>query len=267
MAVYVPVRPRWNPRGVVVNYVSRGRLLVRGWPRGYRDANTAEQRRQRGKMARVCEVLPYLKSLLMEGYAPLVKRNGRRVSGYHVAVGAALREWFVSTPQGDELDHARIRLTDGVRGLPAGLAFGREGGTLRLAWAAPLPWSGAKLLLAVRQKGLGQWVGVVQELCDGVAVVDVELPEAWKGKEVEVWVAFVGDGGRVKTATRHASLPAAVPPGGGTATGSGEPMKVGCPPLAAKGGKVRRGGRRRTARLTREGACRFGLPHCRCEPC
>ena len=110
MAVYVPVRPRWNPRGVVVNYVSRGRLLVRGWPRGYRDANTAEQRRQRGKMARVCEMLPYLKSLLMEGYAPLVKRSGRRVSGYHVAVGAALREWFVPTPQGDELDCASIRL-------------------------------------------------------------------------------------------------------------------------------------------------------------
>ena len=267
MAVYVPIRPRWNPRGVVVNYVSQGRLLVRGWPRGYRDANTAEQRRQRGKMARVCEALPYLKSLLMEGYAPLVKRNGRRVSGYHVAVGAALREWFVSTPQGEELDCARIRLTDGVRGLPAGLAFGREGGVLRLAWAAPLPWRGAKLLLAVRQKGLGQWVSAVQELGAGVAAVDVVLPRAGRGQGVEVWAAFVGSGGRMKTITRYAALPAHAPLGGGTAIGSGRTAVVVRPPRAAKGGRVRSAGCGRAARLKGAGACRFGLPRCRCEPC
>lgn len=267
MAVYIPIRPKWNPRGVVVNYVSQGQLCVRSWPRGYSDANTATQRRQRGRMAQVCNVLPYIKNLLAIGYSPQIKRNGRKVGSYHLAVSTALREWFAASPHGDELDCARIRLTDGVRKLPAELAFGREGGKLRLAWAKPLPRKGWKLLLAARQKGLGQWVGVVQELCDGVAAVEVELPEAWKGKAVEVWVAFVGDGGRVKTATRHAALPAAVPLGGGTAAGGGEPMRVGCPPLAAKGGKVRRAGRRLTARLTREGACRFGLPHCRCEPC
>ena len=250
-----------------MNYVSRGRLLVRGWPRGYRDANTAEQRRQRGKMARVCEMLPYLKSLLLEGYAPLVKRNGRRVSGYHVAVGAALREWFAATPQGDELDCARIRLTAGVRGLPAGLAFGREGGVLRLAWAAPLPWRGAKLLLAVRQKGLGQWVSAVQELGNGAAAVEVVLPRAWKGQGVEVWAAFVGDGGRVGTVTRYVALPAHAPLGGGTATGSGRADVVVRPPRAAKGERGRSVGRKRAAKLNGVGACRFGLPRCRCEPC
>ena len=91
MAVYVPVRPRWNPRGEVVSYVSRGQLVARGWPKGYRDANTLEQQRQRRRMVQICNVLPYLKGVLAEGYAPSVKRNGRCVSGYHAAVGAALR--------------------------------------------------------------------------------------------------------------------------------------------------------------------------------
>ena len=61
MAVYVPLRPKWNPRGVVVNYVSGGQLCVRSWPKGYRDARTESQQRQRGRMARVCEVLPFVK--------------------------------------------------------------------------------------------------------------------------------------------------------------------------------------------------------------
>ena len=90
MAIYVPLRPRWNPRGEVVNYVSRGRLVARGWPKGYHDANTLGQRQQRGKMVQVCRALPYLKALLTEGYSAVVKRNGRCAAGMVCADAAGL---------------------------------------------------------------------------------------------------------------------------------------------------------------------------------
>ena len=233
MAVYVPVRPRWNPRGEVVSYVSRGQLMARGWPKGYRDANTLEQQRQRGRMVQICNVLPYLKGVLAEGYAPSVKRNGRCVSGYHAAVGAALRGWFARTPGGERFDYARIRLTDGSRALPAGLTLARGRGVVRVAWGAGLPWGGGRLLLAMRQESLGQWVSVV-----------------------EVWVAFVGENGRVRTLTHRAVLGAV-----GAVAGEGKAQPLPCLSLSRKGRAPRRGG----APGPRSGdRCRFRLPRCRC---
>ena len=236
MAVYIPIRPRWNPRGVVVNYVFRDRLCVRGWPQGYHDANTPAQQRQRGKMAQACGVLPHLKALLMEGYTPIVKRNGRKVSSYHVAVGVALREWFVQTAQGFRFDPARIRLTDGVGQLPAGLAIGRSGGALRVSLGAPLPWGEKKLLLAVRCQKESQWVSGVLGLKAGEERIEMELPEAWRGQGVEVWVAFVGNGGRSKTATRYIVLPAGATLGGGASVGSRSIAPTPRPPWARKSG-------------------------------
>ena len=236
MAVYIPIRPRWNPRGVVVNYVFRGRLCVRGWPQGYHDASTPAQQRQRGKMAQACGVLPYLKALLMEGYTPIVKRNGRKVSSYHVAVGVALREWFVQTAQGFRFDPARIRLTDGVGPLPAGLAIGRSGGALCVSLRAPLPWGEKKLLLAVRCQKESQWVSGVLGLKAGEKRIEMELPEAGRGQGVEVWVAFVGNGGRSKTATRYAVLPAGATLGGGAATGGNKIAPTPRPPWARRSG-------------------------------
>ena len=260
MAIYVPLRPRWNPRGEVVNYVSRGRLVARGWPKGYHDANTLGQRQQRGKMVQVCRALPYLKALLAEGYSAVVKRNGRCVSGYHAAVGVALREWFARTPRGWQLDLARVRLTDGVRGLPEGLTATRISRGLRVAWEVPLPWDGSKVLVAVRQKHLDQWVSVVHHLSVSTVRVDLQLPTAWQGREVEVWVAFVGRGGRVKTSTLHAVVSAAVSSGGGQSVGRHGVERVVCPSLARRGERVRS-----AARCTRSrGACKFGLPRLRC---
>lgn len=212
MAVYIPIRPRWNPRGVVVNYVCRGQLCVRSWPKGYRDANTAAQRRQRGRMAQVCAVLPHVKELLTAGYASVTKRNGRRVGGYHAAVSTALREWFVPTPQGDRLDCARLQLTDGVHALPEGLRMERRNGKLIVSWGAALPWNAPRLLLAAQEAKANQWIAVPVVVEKGSCGVGVRLPKAWRGKRIEVWVAFVGDGQRVKTKTLHATLGARMTP-------------------------------------------------------
>ena len=255
MAVYIPIRPRWNPRGVVVNYVFRDRLCVRGWPKGYHDANTPEQQRQRGKMAQACGVLPYLKALLMEGYTPIVKRNGRKVSSYHVAVGVALREWFVQTAQGFRFDPARIRLTDGVGQLPAGLEIGRSGGALRVSLGAPLPWGEKKLLLAVRCQKESQWVSGVLRLNAWEERIEMELPEAWRGQGVEVWVAFVGNGGRSKTATRYILLPAGATLGGGASVGSRSSAPSPRPPWARKSGTQQEWRRGQGEGQKAEGAC------------
>lgn len=253
MAVYIPIRPRWNPRGTVINYVSGGQLCVRAWPRGYRDANTAAQRRQRGKMAQVCDALPYLKALLALGYAPVTKRNGRRVGSYHIAVAAALRGWFVRTPRGDAFAPARIRLTDGVGGLPEGLALERTGAGVRARWAKPLAGRGATLLLAAREPRANQWVALPIALGRGATGVEVRLPGRWRGRALEAWAAFVGDGGHAKTQTLHSQLaarPAAAPPR------TGAPIKA---TLAYKGPRIRRpksaGGKPLGGRC----ACRFGL--------
>ena len=208
MAVYIPIRPKWNPRGVVVNYVSRGQLCVRSWPRGYRDANTTTQRRQRGRMAQVCCVLPHVKNLLSEGFSSRTKRNGRKIGSYHMAVSTALREWFIATPHGDELDCARLQLTDGVRPLPDGLLAARRSGTLRIAWNAPLRWSTPKLLLAIREPRTNQWVSTPIALAQNETNITAHLPKAWKGKEIEIWVAFVGRGKGVKTKTLHLKISA-----------------------------------------------------------
>lgn len=212
MAVYIPIRPKWNPRGVVVNYVCHNQLCVRSWPQGYRDAKTAAQRQQRDKMAQVCNVLPHVKSLLSLGYSPLAKRNGRRVGGYQMAVSRALRGWFTSTPQGDALDCARLQLTDGVSPLPEGLRMERRSGKLIVSWGAALPWNALRLLLAAREAKANQWIAVPVVVGKGSRGVGVRLPKAWRGKRIEVWVAFVGDGQRVKTKTLHATLGARTTP-------------------------------------------------------
>lgn len=255
MAVYIPIRPRWNPRSVVVNYVFRDRLCVRGWPQGYHDANTPAQQRQRGKMAQACGVLPHLKALLMEGYTPIVKRNGRKVSSYHVAVGVALREWFVQAAQVFRFDPARIRLTDGVGQLPAGLAIGRSGGALLVSLGAPLPWGEKKLLLAVRCQKESQWVSGVLRLNAGEKRIEMELPESWRGQGLEVWVAFVGNGGRSKTATRYAVLPAGATLGGGASAGSTSRAPTPRPPRVRKCGTQQEWRPRHKEGLKAEGAC------------
>lgn len=212
MAVYIPIRPRWNPRGVVVNYVCRSQLCVRSWPKGYRDAKTAAQCRQRGRMAQVCAALPHVKELLTVGYAAVTKRNGRRVGGYHAAVSTALREWFVSTPQGDRLDCARLQLTDGVHALPEGMRMERRSGKLIVSWSTALPWNAPRLLLAAREAKTNQWIAVPVVVGKGSRGVGVRLPKAWRGKGIEVWVAYVGDAQRVKTKTLHATLRARTTP-------------------------------------------------------
>lgn len=206
MAVYVPIRPRWNPRGVAINYVSRGQLCVRSWPKGYRDANTAAQRRQRSKMAQVCRVLPHLKMLLAEGYSPQTRRNGRKVGSYHAAVATALREWFEDGMHGPQLDTSRLRLTDGVAALPEGLAIARLKGTLRVSWRSALRWQGAKLLIAVHRPKGKEWVCRVIPLAASATGTTVRLPATWCKETIEAWGAFVGNGGRIRTQTHHATL-------------------------------------------------------------
>ena len=208
MAVYIPIRPKWNPRGVVVNYVCHNQLCVRSWPRGYRDAKTAAQRQQRDKMAQVCNVLPHVKSLLSLGYSPLAKRNGRRVGGYQMAVSRALREWFTPTPQGDALDCARLQLTDGIRQLPQGLHAQRHGNKLHVSWGASLAWSKPRLLLAAREPKADQWLSVAIPLEGKNTAIEAQLPKAWKGKRIEIWIAFVGEGKGARTATYHAGVAA-----------------------------------------------------------
>lgn len=257
MAIYLPMRPRWNPRGTVVNYVSGGRLCVRSWPRRYRDANTEAQRRQRGKMAQVCDALPYIKTLLAEGYTPLEKSNGRRVGAYHVAVSTALREWFDKTPRGDAFNAAKIRLTDGVRALPEGMAAERVGDELRVEWHGGAARRGAKLLFAARARGAGEWVSSAVALESWAKGVAFSLPAHWVDRHVEVWLAFVGAGGQVKTQTRYLALPpvsAGAAPG---AAGRGGFISVELSRLARKGALELRGGR---SSQKRPNACRFGLP-------
>lgn len=255
MARYVPVRPRWNPRGTVVNYVSGGQLCVRSWPKGYRDANTAAQRRQRGKMVQVCGVLPFLKAIFAVGYAPLIKRNGRRVGSYHMAVARALREWFDKTPRGEELNVAKIELTDGIRALPEGLSVARVGDEVRVAWVDAKWRRGARLLFAARARGSGQWVGTPVPLEKGAAGVLLQLPAGWKREAAEVWLAFVDGDGRAKSRTRYMQLAAPVTAGAGH-SGAESPMLL---PQATKGHKSPA---RRTPPVPPpgcRGACRFGL--------
>lgn len=212
MAVYVPVRPRWNPRGVVVNYVAHGQLCVRSWPKRYRDANTLAQRHQRGKMVQVCGALPYVKALLAIGYSPVVKPNGRQVGAYHAAVSVALREWFDKTPDGDAFNPAKIQLTDGARALPEGLAVARGGDELRVAWRAAVERRAPALLLAAREPSTNQWISIPIALERGTRGCVVTLPRHWAAKGVEVWVAFAEAGGRARTRTRYVALRPAVGP-------------------------------------------------------
>ena len=206
MAVYVPIRPRWNPRGVTINYVSCGQLCVRSWPKGYRDANTAAQRRQRSKMAQVCRVLPHLKVLLAEGYTPQTRRNGRKVGSYHAAVATSLREWFEDSTHGPQLDTSRLRLTDGVTALPEGLAIARLKDTLRVSWRSALRWQGAKLLIAIHGPKGKEWLCKVIPLATDATSTTMRLPATWRKGTIEAWGAFVGNGGRIRTQTHHATL-------------------------------------------------------------
>lgn len=206
MAKYIAVRPRWNPRGVVINYAMRGQLYVRSWPSRYRDANTAQQRRQRGKMAQVCGALPHLKDLLAEGYRPRYKRNGRKIGSYHVAVSVALQEWFADTPRGPQLDLSRLQLTEGIMQPPRGLTITRAGGALRVEWDAPLKWRRPRLLLAAREGGSNEWVSRPMPVEKGVTSAHITLPPAWAGKAIETWVAFADSCGRARTKTHYAKL-------------------------------------------------------------
>lgn len=263
MAIYTPVRPRWNPRGQVVNYVSRGRLCARGWPTEYRDANTEAQRRQRGKMSQVCDVLPYLKGLLAEGYSPVVKRNGRRVGAYHAAVSVALREWFDATPSGARLNPAKIRLTDGVRALPEGLDAVQADGKVRIAWQKTLRWRGANLLFAARLAEAREWVNATVALERGAMGVTLVLPTHWAKRSLEVWLAFVGNGGRCKTQTLHLTLAPVTLSPPPSPSGRGRRVAVSACRLARKG-PVHVGSRAalRPRRETAQ-ACKFGLRgHC-----
>lgn len=206
MAVYIPIRPKWNPRGVVVNYVACGQLCVRSWPSHYHDANTDAQQRQRGRIAQVCNALPFVKELLALGYSPRTKRNGRTVGSYHAAVSTALRSWFIQTPQGDTLDLSRMRLTDGIHVPPKGLSVKRIGQDLQIAWAYAIPWQGASILLAAREVASNQWVSLPCRPEQGATCMIIQLPEAWKGKTVETWVAFVGNHSRLKTKTHYEKI-------------------------------------------------------------
>lgn len=223
-----------------MNYVSRGQLCVRSWPRGYRDANTATQRRQRGRMAQVCNVLSYIKNLLAIGYSPRIKRNGRTVGSYHVAVSTALREWFAATPQGDALDCARLQLTDGMRPLPVGLRIERGSETLRIAWGMALQWNAAKLLLAVQEPIANQWISVPISLEKGAREVTVRLPAAWRGREVEVWIAFAGKGNRAKSKTHHEKITVKSVSRTSTSPSQGRGRKIVAAKIARKGETARR---------------------------
>lgn len=260
MAMYIPVRPHWNPRGEVVNYVSRGRLCARGWPTAYRDANTPKQREQRGKMAQACDVLPFIKSLLAEGYSAVHKRNGRRVGAYHTAVSVALREWFAATPEGPRLDTAKIRLTDGVSRLPAELTAAREGNKLEIAWRPTTRWRGAKLLVAVRRAKSQEWACAKVAVADGSALASFALPPQWAKGTVEIWVAFVGNGDRVKTQTMHLALPPSAtltPPSPSKPRGR---TCENCLELARKGSRAAKSRRARYGRKMPSNACQFKLP-------
>lgn len=260
MAVYVPLRPRWNPRGVVVNYVSGGQLCVRSWPKGYRDARTESQQRQRGRMARVCEVLPFVKGLIGEGYSPLVKRNGRHVGAYHCAVSTALREWFIASPGGEAMRLERMRLTDGVRALPEGLEVRRAHDALLVSWNSGLRWAQPRLLLAAREPAANAWVSLLVPVGENVTRVAVRLPPEWAAKAVEVWVAFVGDARRAKSLTRYCMLsPVAVPQLPLPPAGREMLRVAGCPPLARKGRAARVKLTPRAMPPSAACSCRFGL--------
>ena len=213
MAVYIPIRPKWNPRGVVINYVHGDKLCVRSWPKGYHDANSPAQQRQRRRMRQICNALPYLKVLLSEGFDPQTKRNGRRIGGYHVAVSTALREWFTQTAQGDTLDLVRLQLCNGARNLPIGLRVESSMGMLRIRWTVPLPWRGAKMLIAARLSSANHWTCASIALGETETAVAFSLPKAWRGKAIETWVAFMGKGKGVKTRTRYTPLSAFGSPG------------------------------------------------------
>lgn len=209
-------------------------------------------------MAQVCDALPYLKGLLAEGYSPVVKRNGRRVGAYHAAVSAALREWFDATPGGLRLNAAKIRLTDGVRPLPAGLTAERTGSAVSISWRDGIGWRGAKLLFAAKFIGAKEWVSAPVALANGAVGANIALPAHWASGRVEIWVAFVGDGGRVRSQTLYRALaPAAALP-------SPSPAKRGLYTSASMARLARKGPRAsRTHRVSTKktpNACRFGLP-------
>ena len=250
----------------MVNYVSQGQLCVRSWPRGYRDANTATQRRQRGRMAQVCNALPFVKELLALGYSPRTKRNGRTVGSYHAVVSTALRSWFIQTPQGDTLDLSRIRLTDGVHVPPKGLSVKRIGRDLQIAWAYAIPWQGVSILLAAREVASNQWVSLPCQPEQGATSVTIQLPPAWKGKTVETWVAFVGNNGRLKTKTHYEKI---APRRSTVATTTQQhnikSLRV---LLAVKGRRIyalqAEGKCNKTAPRRAEQKCKFGLRHVIC---
>lgn len=263
MAVYIPIRPRWNPRGQVVNYISYGHLCARGWPGGYRDANTSAQRAQRGKMAQVCDVLPFLKALLAEGYSPIVKRNGRHVGAYHSAVSVALRDWFDATPNGAQINMAKIRLTEGIHQLPKGFSAALSGGKIRIAWRNALKWQGAKLLFAARHTQADKWVAAPIALEQGAEGVTLTLPKHWVDCSIEIWVALVGDGGRIKTTTYHCALAAAAAHPTPSATPVKEYTSISIFNIARKG--PRRATARRAGNPLKRppNACKFRLTgHC-----
>ena len=187
-----------------MHYVMNNQLYVRGWPSHYRDANTAAQREQRGKMRQVCLVLPYLKKLLAEGYTPQQKANGRCVGSYHVAVAKALREWFITTPTGPTLPPSAIQLTEATRPIPGGMAATRQQERVELTLGAALPWTSPKLLLAARCSTTHEWIAEVVPV-DGVTSLSLTLPRGWSAHRVELWTAFVGENQRARSSTIYSA--------------------------------------------------------------
>lgn len=157
-------------------------------------------------MAQVCSVLPHLKVLLAEGYTPQTRRNGRKVGSYHAAVATALKEWVEDSMHEPQLVTSRLRLTDGVAALPEGLAIARLKGTLRISWRSALRWQEAKLLIAIHGPKGKEWLCKVIPLATDATSATMRLPATWHKGDIEAWGAFVGNGGRIRTQTHHATL-------------------------------------------------------------
>ena len=265
MAHYQAVRPVWYPRGIAVHYVMNNQLYVRGWPSHYRDANTAAQREQRGKMRQVCLVLPYLKKLLAEGYTPQQKANGRCVGSYHVAVAKALREWFIATPTGPTFLPSAIQLTEATRPIPGGMAASRQQDRVALTLGAALPWTSPKLLLAARCSATHEWIAEVVPM-DGATSLSLTLPRGWSAHRIELWTAFVGENQRARSRTIYSVLEGAT-----AAPGSGPhgqtANRIVTPPLTPPPSSGKSRCERRAINVPNAPhccACRFGLTDAYC---
>lgn len=178
--------------GNVVGYRWRGRNFMRSLPQGGTDAPTENQLLQRSKFKLVIKFLSPFKGFLSTYFG---KKQGDK-SPFNLAVSYHLTEAVLETPQGLELDYARVLISRGdLRGLETPAVLAQANQELVFTWTDNSGQGDAYPEDAFTTL-VFEPVSNIYQLYEGIATrqdgtVTVTLPAYLAGLEVQVWATFV----------------------------------------------------------------------------